>query len=950
MAAASRLFTATYVTVGLVACLTMIVPLAFPGADAHEAVRHVEFQGIAIDLPSITGPASNFRLSGDPMGSNDPVRAAFRWWALTSGSTIDLRATEVENSQPKTFRAVANGTSQVIRLNGICVNLPLGASVPDGSGAKFTVTAGDHPQTSITFGIEVSGTTFSLDGGSGKVALRDRMSLRDAFLEGKAPAPLAALSAAVDESGASICDELWVVRSDRADPDSPVELVGNPARFRVARADGHLPDKSFTVSADAEGLRLDAESEGGTERIKISETRGEGRTQIVCSFDPPRAYPLPPPELLKADRRICLASGAVGQQANGYVFDTGNPNDLSLENVTVLPDGRFQGRGGILPLNQPTQLGATGVSPIFAVVDPIERSRAAWLVPLTSLFLGGSICLYSVRRRRRGTWQSASRSLAPLAPAYVLWVIVSCLLTVRYMLAYRVSTFPPFNMNSQMAESFRGCLMKASIGMLLIPPGLALLILVLSSAHPTGSKIPPKWRLKWADEVKRLGPAPWHTMAAVFTYLAFGLTIIGTLEALLHVKLVPASSLMEVALLVMSTVAQAISEGRLEQTSGEGPEGLADSRKEDRPRPISENPPPGRSFASAAVRPVTAFWIAMFLTVVGDPGSIILVFPLLVALSFRSALRSEVPTLSKLLNAVPALLCLAAIVAALTAPSLGKTAFAFSPAKSFIKHSAFPYRLLTVDPGTAQGFLIDPIATPDRLDTHELRRALLQRWQMRAYMEASGTGTFRAPLSNAGMTYPTMLSDAAFAVFLVGEHGRLAGAFAIALLAVLSLALFLKALERAKFETGRALAFGLFAIGGIFGFSGVYMSLADQWIIPFTGQNVPFLGLDSYRDLLLNGIFGILAVILIVYQGPDSDRPSWQPSRSQRSWRLAWIPLPSLVLAGWIWSSLALASLNGNPAEAFNLSQPVLGGMLRDANAALAESREHGVPVHHAGI
>jgi len=44
-----------------------------------------------------------------------------------------------------------------------------------------------------------------------------------------------------------------------------------------------------------------------------------------------------------------------------------------------------------------------------------------------------------------------------------------------------------------------------------------------------------------------------------------------------------------------------------------------------------------------------------------------------------------------------------------------------------------------------------------------------------AYVKGSGQGYFGAPFSEIGMTYGTTLSDAAYSVFLIGEHGKLAG-------------------------------------------------------------------------------------------------------------------------------------------------------------------------------
>ncbi len=145
-----------------------------------------------------------------------------------------------------------------------------------------------------------------------------------------------------------------------------------------------------------------------------------------------------------------------------------------------------------------------------------------------------------------------------------------------------------------------------------------------------------------------------------------------------------------------------------------------------------------------------------------------------------------------------------------------------------------------------------------------LYRNIDQKWQSQIYATSykseagvgySGFG--QLPLANTGMTYGTMLSDEVFPTFVLGEHGLLAG---LALVSVYVL-LFFGALFAAKRLSHRSDPMLLVIVGIAFHlvFASLYMCMASTWILPFTGQNMPFLSLNSPVDSIH---ISVLVIIL----------------------------------------------------------------------------------------
>jgi cell division protein FtsW (lipid II flippase) len=134
----------------------------------------------------------------------------------------------------------------------------------------------------------------------------------------------------------------------------------------------------------------------------------------------------------------------------------------------------------------------------------------------------------------------------------------------------------------------------------------------------------------------------------------------------------------------------------------------------------------------------------------------------------------------------------------------------------------------------------------------EIVSTLQQDWGMRAYASAGGTwgnGLYGTPYSRRAISEDVALTDNAFAVFVLSEHGFVGGAVVLA--AYLALALLLLASAtiagRSVNEVPRGILLGGLAM--YIAVPALYMAAANVSLLPLTGQNLPLLGLRSGADV-----------------------------------------------------------------------------------------------------
>lgn len=165
---------------------------------------------------------------------------------------------------------------------------------------------------------------------------------------------------------------------------------------------------------------------------------------------------------------------------------------------------------------------------------------------------------------------------------------------------------------------------------------------------------------------------------------------------------------------------------------------------------------------------------------------------------------------------------------------------------------------------------------PDGLQDHLLRargyaqfraiNTLHQSWAMRSYAalgQATGKGYFQVDFTSRGSTWPVALTDNAFSVFVLSEHGWLGGAAIILLYLALGLVLLNAAMhsrdQRARVPRGILLT----GVAAFWVLPTVYLAAANGLLVPLTGQNIPMLGLLSQADVALCSWLAALALIAL---------------------------------------------------------------------------------------
>ncbi len=147
-----------------------------------------------------------------------------------------------------------------------------------------------------------------------------------------------------------------------------------------------------------------------------------------------------------------------------------------------------------------------------------------------------------------------------------------------------------------------------------------------------------------------------------------------------------------------------------------------------------------------------------------------------------------------------------------------------------------------------------------------------QDWQMLLYASHGAsryTGYGQTPLSKRGMTYATSVTDCAFATYLLAEHGKAAGLFLLLLYLLIGCACLFAGWYLPEDLRHRTLP--LVAIGGFLACNALYMAGANVGLMVFTGQNMPLLGLNSGSDLLQGLVVIGLAGFLLLTAETESD-------------------------------------------------------------------------------
>lgn len=144
--------------------------------------------------------------------------------------------------------------------------------------------------------------------------------------------------------------------------------------------------------------------------------------------------------------------------------------------------------------------------------------------------------------------------------------------------------------------------------------------------------------------------------------------------------------------------------------------------------------------------------------------------------------------------------------------------------------------------------------------------SLEQVWGGRAYAAGGWTGTGFAGTVLLGRGIPTAVSFAenTFSVYILSEHGALGGLAVLLLyLALLGVVgVWITSVHATIQDTPLGLAVLALVVGGVSWLTlpAVYVAASNLGVVPLTGQNMPFLGLNSWADVVL--VSGLMTAVL----------------------------------------------------------------------------------------
>ena len=154
----------------------------------------------------------------------------------------------------------------------------------------------------------------------------------------------------------------------------------------------------------------------------------------------------------------------------------------------------------------------------------------------------------------------------------------------------------------------------------------------------------------------------------------------------------------------------------------------------------------------------------------------------------------------------------------------------------------------------------------------EIVSTLQQDWGMRAYAAAGrtwGNGLYGTPYTRRAISEDVALTDNAYAVFVLSEHGFAGGALLLTTYLALALVLLGSAMlaGRSVNEVPRGILLGGLAM--YVAVPALYMAAANVSLLPLTGQNLPLLGLRSGADVAFaSWTLGLAIIALPRAAGP----------------------------------------------------------------------------------
>jgi hypothetical protein len=151
-----------------------------------------------------------------------------------------------------------------------------------------------------------------------------------------------------------------------------------------------------------------------------------------------------------------------------------------------------------------------------------------------------------------------------------------------------------------------------------------------------------------------------------------------------------------------------------------------------------------------------------------------------------------------------------------------------------------------------------------------------QVWGGRAYAASDFTGTGFAGTAVLGRGIPTAVSFAenTYSVYVLSEHGALGGlaVLSVYLTLLVAVGIWIFRVHGTVQDSRAGLAVLAMTVGGVLWLvlPAVYVAASNLAMVPLTGQNMPFLGLNSWADVVLvSGLATGIVFSLVALEGAE---------------------------------------------------------------------------------
>jgi cell division protein FtsW (lipid II flippase) len=149
-----------------------------------------------------------------------------------------------------------------------------------------------------------------------------------------------------------------------------------------------------------------------------------------------------------------------------------------------------------------------------------------------------------------------------------------------------------------------------------------------------------------------------------------------------------------------------------------------------------------------------------------------------------------------------------------------------------------------------------------------LMPSIEQIWGAAAYASAgfTGVGLGKAPIGDRGVAIAVSYAENSYSVYVLAEHGWFGGVVVLACYLLLAIAVGILVHLSSKNDGPRTRAIrAQFLVAVlVMVIPAVYVALSNIGVLPITGQNMPFLGLNAWSDVAVcAGVIGMLVTCAI---------------------------------------------------------------------------------------